>query len=104
MFSIEDILEDQGIDSKGLASRSEDVADLIAAQSTDIKNEVSLEDRGLIAWATYGREIKVWDNAPYGQIIDRFTKNYIDYVIVMFDHPHNPPSNNIEYIYLAPEG
>jgi hypothetical protein len=47
---------------------------------------------------------KVWNNAKYGQVIDSFSQDAVQYVIVKFNAPGNPPppSNDIEYIYLAP--
>lgn len=50
-----------------------------------------------------GQSLKVWDNAKYGRIVDRFEEGGTKYVHVMFDHPDNPPSNNTVYLYLAPE-
>jgi len=73
------------------------VDDIISGQSTDIKDEAAARGAKIMY---NGREIKVWDHAKYGKIIDRFSKNYINYVIVMFNHPDNPPSNSTQYIYL----
>lgn len=74
---------------------------ITANQATDIKNSVLLDIFGELVLDEY-QEIKVWDFAKYGKVIDSFSKNYVDYVIVMFDHPGNPPSNSIQYIYRAP--
>lgn len=45
---------------------------------------------------------RAWDGAKYGRIVDRFTEDGIRYVVVNFDAPGDPPSNYIDYIYLAP--
>lgn len=57
----------------------------------------------LIAVEEPDGSLKVWDGAKYGSVVDKFSKNFVDYVIVMFNHPNNPPSNQVRYLYLAPE-
>ena len=84
------------------------VKNILSAESTDIKElkpgAKSLEEllSRTVAVVEPGTEnLKTWDGAKYGKIVDRFTSNYINYVIVMFDHPGNPPSNQTRYLYLA---
>lgn len=72
--------------------------DLFAGQGIDIKYEDTND-----TWVVMdGQNVRVWDGAKYGKIVDRFNKNEVNYVIVMFDAPGNPPSNSKRYVYLAP--
>jgi len=45
--------------------------------------------------------LRAWDNAPHGRVIRRYSEYGVEYVVVVFDHPGAPPSNNTEYLYLA---
>lgn len=78
------------------------INDLLAGQSTDIRGS---EDDIVPALTSDGKTLKTWDSSAYkyGRVVDKFTKNYVDYVIVMFNHPDDPPSNYVRYLYLAPE-
>lgn len=49
-----------------------------------------------------GRGLKVYDRPKNSRIVERFEENGVKYVVVKFDNPGNPPSNNYEYLYLAP--
>jgi hypothetical protein len=45
--------------------------------------------------------LKTYDNPPHSEVILEFTEDEVDYVVVKFNHEGNPPSNDIEYLYLA---
>ena len=59
-----------------------------------------LRDNGVSAMVD-GHGLRVWDQAPNGSVESRFTVKGITFVIVQFDAPGNPPSNQIHYLYLA---
>lgn len=48
-----------------------------------------------------GFALKIYNNEPNSYIILEFTEDGEDYVVVKFNAPGNPPSNDIEYLYLA---
>lgn len=53
-------------------------------------------------FAEDGDDLKVYDKPKYSRIVDRYQEDGVRYVVVMFDHPDNPPSNSTRYLYLAP--
>lgn len=81
------------------------VDELFNAESTDIK-ELKPGDKyysAIVIFEADSNEIRVWQGSPKAKVVDEFTKNGVDYVIVMFDAPGNPPSNNTRYLYRAPQ-
>lgn len=44
----------------------------------------------------FGAEYQVWENEPGGTVIDRYTFDGVDYVVVEFKH-----SPGRRYVYLA---
>ncbi len=61
-----------------------------------------LDDAVVPVYGPGGRELKVYDSPKYARIVERFQEDGVRYVIVMFNHPSNPPSNDTRYLYLAP--